>query len=124
MIKHIVHVQACLCRRLEECQSVLLCESLSLRSLDHLVGAVAFVGNEDLGHVGVRMLLNLLQPVRNVVEGLLVSTVVHKNDAHCALVIGLSDSAETFLARCVPHLQLYSLVIHIDLLDFEVNTYD
>ena len=46
-------------------------------TLYDLVRLVAFVCHEHLGHVGSGMLINLLQPILDVIEGLLVCAVVH-----------------------------------------------
>lgn len=70
------------------------------------------------------MLINLLEPVGNVVESSLISAIVDQDDAHGSLVVGLGDSAEPFLASCVPHLQLDPLLIDVNFLDFKVNAYD
>jgi len=69
------------------------------------------------------MLVDLLEPVLNVVECLLVGAVVNEYYAHRAFVVGLSDRAESFLPSRVPHLQLDSLVLDIDLLYLEIDTY-
>lgn len=90
-------------------------------SFDHLVGLIALVGDQHLGDILVGMLVNLLEPVLNVVEGLLVSAVVDQDDAHRSFVVSLSDGAEPFLTGSIPHLQLHALVVDIDLLDLEVN---
>lgn len=51
---------------------MLLSELLPLLDRDHAVGAVALVADQHLCHVGVCMLVNLLEPVGDVVECLLV----------------------------------------------------
>lgn len=68
------------------------------------------------------MSVDLIQPILNVVKRCLLSAVVHKNDTHGSLVVGLCDCPESFLAGCVPHLKLYSLVTHLDGLDLEIDT--
>ena len=70
------------------------------------------------------MLFNLFQPVLDIVKGAFLSAIVDKDDTHCALVVCLRDSAEAFLASCVPHLKLDSLILHVDGLDLEVDAYD
>lgn len=69
------------------------------------------------------MLVYLFQPVGDVIEGLLVSAVVNKNDTHGSFVIGLSNCPEAFLSSSVPDLKFDSFVIYVDLLNFEVDTY-
>ena len=67
------------------------------------------------------MLINLLKPVGNVVESSLISAIVNQDNAHGSLVVSLGDCAEPLLSSCVPYLQLYSLVIDVNFLDFKVN---
>ncbi len=68
------------------------------------------------------MLVNLFQPVRNIVKGLLVSAVIHKNDAHGSLIVGLGNSTESFLSGGIPNLQFDSLIVDIYFLNLEVDT--
>ena len=70
------------------------------------------------------MRLNLLQPVLDIVKCRLLGAIVDENDAHCALIICLSDCAEAFLPGSVPHLQLDALVLHINRLYLEVDTWN
>ena len=89
--------------------------------LNHLVRFVALVGHQHLRNILAGVLVYLLEPVLDVSEGLLVGAVVDQDDAHGSLVVGLRDGAEPLLASSVPHLQLHALLVHVDLLDFEVN---
>ena len=68
------------------------------------------------------MSLNLLQPVGNVVESCFLGTVIDQDDTHCALVVSLRDCSEALLSCCVPYLKFYALVLHVDRLDFKVDT--
>lgn len=67
------------------------------------------------------MLLNLRDPVANGLERSTVRHVVHKKDALGAAEIRRGDCAESLLARSVPNLELDSLAVHLDVLDFEVD---
>ncbi len=69
------------------------------------------------------MLVNLLEPVLDVIESLLVSAVIDEDDAHSSFVIGLRNGSEALLTCSVPHLQLNFLVIYVYLLYLEVNPY-
>ena len=120
-VEHFIHVQAVLRRGLEELQAVLVSERLAALLLNDSISAVTLVGHEDLGHVRIRVLVNLLQPVGDVVERLLVRAIVDQDDPHGPFVVGLRDRAEALLARRVPDLQLDPLVVDVNLLDFEVN---
>ena len=61
-----------------------------------------------------RVLLDLLQPVLHVVEGLLPGNVVAQEDAVGASVEDPGDRAERLLARSVPDLQLHDLAVQPD----------
>ena len=67
------------------------------------------------------MLLNLLQPLGDVVEGLLLGAIVHEDDSHGALVVSLGNCAESFLPSGVPNLEFDSLILDVDCLDFEID---
>ncbi len=67
------------------------------------------------------MLINLLEPVLDIVKSDFLSAVVDEDDAHGSLVIGLCDRAEPLLTCRVPNLQLDALVLHINRLNLEVD---
>ena len=69
------------------------------------------------------MLINLLQPVLYIIEGLFLSAVVNENDSHGSLVVSLRYSPKPLLPGCIPNLKLHSFLINIDCFDFKVNTY-
>lgn len=52
----------------------------------------------------------------------LISHIVDQENAHRTTVVGGGDGSETFLASCVPDLQLHSLSIQLDRADLEVDT--
>ena len=119
--EHFVNIATRLRRCLEEFEAVLLGQSCTTLSGDNSIGQVGFVGHEHFCNTDAGMGLNLLEPILDIVKGALLRTVVHQDDTHGPLVICLSDRAESFLTCCVPHLKLYSLVLHIDSLYLEVN---
>ena len=121
--EHFVNIAACLCRRLEEFEAVFLCQGLSALRGNNSVGQVCFVCDEHFGHSHTGVHINLLQPIGDVVKSAFFGAVVHQDDAHGALVVCLRDCAEPFLTCCVPNLKLYSLVLHVNRLDLEVNSY-
>ena len=51
------------------------------------------------------MLLNVSQPLGDVVEGVSVGDVVDQHDAHRAAVVGRRDGVEPLLTGGVPNLQ-------------------
>ena len=72
-----------------------------LEADDPLVLHVALVAHEnDLGVVP-RVGFDLRQPVLHRVEGLLVSYVVHKDEAHRSSVVGRCDCPVSLLTRRV-----------------------
>ena len=69
------------------------------------------------------MLLDLSQPGLDICEGLHVRAVIDQYDAHRSFVIGLCDRPKSFLAGCVPDLELDSFVVDVNFLDLEVYPY-
>ena len=92
--------------------------STDLSSVIH----VALVAKDHLLHIGAGVLLNVPDPVLDVVETFLVGYVVHQHDAHGSPVVGRGDRPEPLLARCVPDLQLDLFTIQLNCADLEVNT--
>jgi hypothetical protein len=101
---------------------VLLCQGCTSLRCDRSVGQVILVGHEDFTYATAGMLVNLLQPVLDVVESCFLRAIVHQYYSHCSLIIRLRDCSESFLPCSVPHLELYSLVPHRNGLDLKVNT--
>ena len=120
--EHFVNIAASLCGGLEELEAVFLCEGLPALRGNNSVGQVCFVCHEHFRHSYTRVRLDLLQPVRDIVKSALLSAVVHQDDAHSPLVVCLRDRAEPLLTCCVPNLKLYSLVLHVNSLDLEVDS--
>ena len=69
------------------------------------------------------MLIDLLEPVLNVIEGLLICAVIDQNNTHSSLVVSLGDRPESFLSCSVPYLQLDAFVVNVNLFDLKVNPY-
>ena len=69
------------------------------------------------------MSLDLLQPVRNIVESGLLRAVVDQDNTHGTFVVSLCDRSESLLSCCVPYLQLNTLVLHVDCFDLKVDAY-
>lgn len=68
-----------------------------------------------------RVLLDILQPVGDVVEGLQICDVVQQQDAHRAPVVGGGERSEALLTGGVPNLQLDRNAVEID--DFLLKVY-
>ena len=120
--EHFVNIATRLGRSLEELEAVLLSKLLTALGRNDAIGQVCFVGDEDFGDTRASVRLDLLEPVRDIVKCGLLGAVVDEDDAHGALVVRLRDRAEALLSRRVPHLQLHSLVLHINRLDLEVDS--
>ena len=100
------------------------CEILIVRDTRTYLPAVvhvALVAQDHLLHVRGGVLLDVPDPVLDVVEALLVGDVVDEHDAHGAAVVGRRDRAEALLARGVPDLQLDLLAVQLDRADLEVD---
>ena len=82
---------------------------------------VALVAQDHLLDVGGGVLLDVSDPVLDVVEALLVRDVVDEHDAHGAPVVGGRDGPEPLLPRRVPNLQFDFLPIQLDRPDLEVD---
>lgn len=104
MLEDLVHVDTVFGRCLKERETVLLSECLSPLSLNYSICPIALVCNQHLSHVRVCVLVDLLKPIMDVVESLLVGAIVHKDNPHSPFVIGLSDRAESLLPCSVPDL--------------------
>lgn len=77
------------------------------RVVHHLLnGQITFVAYEQFVDVLARIALNLLQPLLDVVEGLLVRAVVDYDDAVCAPVVRRRDRTEALQWKVVMGLEL------------------
>ena len=83
---------------------------------------VALVPEDHLLHIGAGVLLDVSDPVLDVIETLLVGDVIHQHDAHGAPVVGRGDRPEPLLARRVPDLQLDLFTVKLYCADLEVDT--
>jgi len=68
------------------------------------------------------MLIYLFKPVLHILESIFLCAIINENDTHCSFIISLCNSSESFLTCSIPYLKLYSLVINIDCLNFEINS--
>ena len=101
--EEILNVEAVLCRGLQEGDVLLVGESLTFVMLDHtLILEIRLVSDNDLVHLLVTVLLNLTEPVLDVVEGLLVGDVINEDVAVSSAVVRLGDGTEALLASSIP----------------------
>lgn len=59
--------------------------------------------------------------LRLTLKRTLISHIIHEQDAHGTAVVSCCDSAKTFLASCVPNLQLYALAVELNGAYFEID---
>ena len=69
-----------------------------------LVLQIDLVADEGLHDVGVRMLVDAVEPVLHIREGLATRHVESHDDTVRLLIEGVGDRAEALLARRVPNL--------------------
>ena len=85
---------------------------------DALGGEIGLVTDEELVDVFGRVTVDFVQPLLDVVEGLLVGDVVDHNDAVGAAVVAGSDGAEALLSSRVPDLELDGFAVEFNGADF------
>jgi len=103
----LLHVGRRLSAGLHEDEAVLPRERLALLPL-HLPPPlqVTLVANKHDDHVGVGVLAGVLQPLRQVLEGVPSSDVVHQQRPGGPAVVGPRDGPKRLLTRRVPDLEL------------------
>ena len=118
----ILHVDAGFCTRFHELDPILDGQlfTLFLRNLTP-VRDVTLVPQNHLFHVRAGMLLNVPDPVFDVLKGLVVRDVVHQHDPHRAPVVGRRDRPEPLLTCRVPDLQFNLLTVQFDRSNLKVN---
>ena len=121
--EHLVNIASCFSRCFKEFEAVFLGKRLALLLGNNPVWEVCFVCNEHLSNSRAGMSFNLLEPIDDVAKSALFSAIVNQDYAHGTLVVCLRNCSEALLSGSVPHLQLNSLILHVDRLDLEVNAY-
>jgi len=89
---------------------------------DTALNEICLVADEKLVDILASIAVDLTEPLLNVVEGLHISAVEHKDDTLCTTVVAASDGTETLLTGCIPNLELDHLAVAVKSLDFEVDT--
>lgn len=101
--EEILNVEAVLGTGLEERNVLLVGESLTFVVLDHaLIFEICLVSNDNLVDLLVTVLLDLTEPVLDVVKGFLVGDIVDENVTMSSTVVGLGDGTETLLTSGIP----------------------
>lgn len=75
---------------------------------------ISFISYKHYHDVGVSVLAHLLEPAREVVEGLFAGDVVHKECARSSAVVAASDAFEGLLTGGVPNLKFYIFLVDLD----------
>eukprot|EP00295_Goniomonas_pacifica_P035461 CAMPEP_0175952210 /NCGR_PEP_ID=MMETSP0108-20121206/30620_1 /TAXON_ID=195067 ORGANISM="Goniomonas pacifica, Strain CCMP1869" /NCGR_SAMPLE_ID=MMETSP0108 /ASSEMBLY_ACC=CAM_ASM_000204 /LENGTH=234 /DNA_ID=CAMNT_0017278537 /DNA_START=113 /DNA_END=818 /DNA_ORIENTATION=- len=108
---------------LQKRNALLLCKLLGSGKIDDLLcGQVTLVSNKHLVDFVGSVAINLVHPLLDIVERLLIRHVVNNNDAVCPAVVAGSDGTEALLASSVPNLELDRLAIELKSTNLEVNT--
>ena len=103
----LLNVGGALSRGLEEGDADLVREGLCGGVVDHLLGRqVALVAHEELVHILVGVPIDLVQPLLDVVEALLVRHIINHDDPVRSAVVAGGNGAEALLASGVPDLEL------------------
>ena len=102
-LEGLFYVERVVCGRFQVWHADLLGEFFALLLTDlPLRLQVALVADEYLAHVGLRILLNLVDPRAHVLKRLAICHIVHYNDALGATIVAGRECSESFLTCCVP----------------------
>lgn len=120
----LLHIGGSLGRGLHEHQPVLPREALPLLLL-HVPPRlqVTFIADEHDDHVGTGMLSEIVQPLRQVIEGVASGDVVYEEGPSGASVVRAGDRAESFLASSIPDLEFDLFTVNADHSSSEFNAY-
>jgi len=111
-----------LCRSLHVGDADLLAEARGCRVVHAALAlAVDLVADKDGGHVGADVLLQLVEPVADLLEGGVVGDIEHDHDAVGAAIVAGGDGPEALLAGSIPHLELDVLLVDLHVVDLEVD---
>lgn len=109
----ILHIERGLGTRFQKNQTILLCKRPSLlRGHRAAVFQIVLVADQHNHHVALAVLPSLLEPPRQMLEGVPPCYVVHEEGAGGPSVIRPGDGAEGLLPSGVPDLQLHLLVVN------------
>lgn len=104
--KRLFDVVGRLGRRFQKQESVGIGKGLSFFGADgSTIFEIVLVADEEDDHVGLRVLLGLLEPPSEVLEGITTGDVVHQERARRTAVITPRDGSEGFLSGRIPDLQ-------------------
>ena len=78
-----------------------------------MVVQIDLISDDDNSNIGARLLIELLDPLLALFEGLSAGDVEHDAGSNGIFVVHLSEGSVPFLAGCVPHLVFHNVVPQI-----------
>ena len=111
------HCKSYVFQNLKKHLSIFVLSRTNLSPIVH----VALVSKNHFFYVSTRMLLNVPDPVFDVIETLLVGDIINQHDSHGPPVVSCGYGAKSFLSCCVPNLKFDLLSVQLNCPDFEVN---
>ena len=107
----------------QEFDSKRVSESFSFLSF-HLSASleIGFIAHQEFDNILISVLVDLSQPVLNVLEGLSVGDIVDEDDSVSTLVVRGSDGLEVFLSCGVPYLKLNGASSGLEGSNLEINS--
>jgi len=86
-----------------------------------LIFEIALVANEELDDIVIGVLLDLFEPVFDILESLLVGHVIHEDDPMSTLIIARGDRLEALLAGGIPDLKFHRFSLEIEGSDLKID---
>ena len=83
---------------------------------------IGFIAHQEFDNILVSVLVDLSQPVLNVLEGLSVGDIVDEDDSVSTFVVRGSDGLEAFLSGGVPNLKLDGASSRLEGSNLEINS--
>lgn len=87
-----------------------------------IVLQVALVADKQLHNILIAELVDLGQPVLDILEGLTVCDIIDEDDSVGTLVVWGGDGLKSLLSCSIPDLKLDSAAVEIERANLEVNT--
>jgi hypothetical protein len=83
---------------------------------------VALISHKHNDNIAIRMIPQLLQPPRHILECLVLADIVNEERTHSAAVVCRGDGSVALLARRIPDLCLDGLCVNLDAAGCELDT--
>jgi hypothetical protein len=81
-------------------------------------GQIRFISHQKLVDVLGCISIDLVQPLFYIVEGFLISDVVHNDNTVGTTIVRRGDSSEALLSGCIPNLKLNGLSVKLNSANF------